>query len=59
MADQGSGKHESDLRALDPSEDELLEAAHWTLTHDPSPGYRSELLAVLQHLGVNDADLGT
>ncbi len=59
MVDQGSGKHEVDLRVLDPSEDELMHAARWTMTHDPSPGFRDELLAVLQYLGVTDADFGT
>jgi hypothetical protein len=59
MVDQGSGKHEVDLRALDPSEDELMHAARWTMTHDPSPAFRDELLAVLRYLGVTDADLGS
>jgi hypothetical protein len=59
MVDQGSGKHEVDLRALDPSEDELMHAARWTMTHDPSPGFRDELLAVPRYLGVTDADFGT
>lgn len=59
MVDQGSGKHELDLRALDASDDELREAARWTLTHDPSPGFRDELLAVLRYLGVTDAAFGT
>jgi hypothetical protein len=58
MVDQGSGKHELDLRALDPSDDELMEAARWTMTHDPSPGFRDELAAVLRYLGVTDADFG-
>jgi Nucleotidyl transferase AbiEii toxin, Type IV TA system len=58
VVDQGPGKHEQDLRALDPSDDELLEAARWTITHDPSSGFRQELLAALAFLGVEDADLG-
>ncbi len=58
MADQGSGRHETDLRALDPTPDELRSAARWARTHDPSPGFREVLLAVLQHLGVLDADVG-
>jgi hypothetical protein len=59
MVDQGSGRHEADLRALEPSVDELIEAARWTMTHDPSPGFKGELLAVLRYLGVTDADFGT
>jgi Nucleotidyltransferase of unknown function (DUF6036) len=58
VADQGPGKHEQDLRALDPSDNELLEAARWAVTHDPSSGFRQELLAALAFLGVEDADLG-
>lgn len=55
MVDQGAGKHEADLRALDPTADELLQAARWTRTHDPSEGFRGELVAALTHLGVEDA----
>lgn len=57
MVDQGAGRHEADLRALDPTADELLAAARWTRTHDPSEGFRQELVAVLSHLGITDADL--
>lgn len=57
MADGLSGKHEADLRDLQPAEEELLTAARWTLTHDPSDGFRSLLLEALASLGVNDADL--
>jgi len=55
--DQGPGKHEADLRALDASPDELLTAARWTMTHDPSPGYRDVLVQALVSLGVPDASL--
>lgn len=58
MVDQRSGKHEDDLRALEPSREELLAAARWTRTHDPSEGFAAELCAALAHLGVDDADLG-
>ena len=55
--DQGpSSKHFQDLVALSPSRDELLDAARWAMTHDPSPGFRSELLKALAGLGVDDAD---
>lgn len=58
LVDQGPGKHEGDLRALEPSEEELIAAARWARTHDPSEGFRSELQLVLAHLGVEDVDLG-
>ena len=58
MVDQGAGRHEADLRALSPSPEELLAAARWARTHDPSGGFRQELLKVLHHLGVPDADVG-
>ena len=52
MVDQGAGKHEADLRALEPTREELLAAARWTRTHDPSAGFREQLFAALSHLGV-------
>lgn len=51
--DQGAGKHLSDLEALEPSRQELLDAAAWSETHDPSEGYRMVLAQVLAHLGVD------
>lgn len=59
MADQGPGRHEADLRALNPTHDELLTAARWTRTHDPSEGFREQLVAALFYLGVQDATLDT
>ncbi|MGP0100219.1 MAG: DUF6036 family nucleotidyltransferase [Solirubrobacteraceae bacterium] len=56
--DQGAGKHLADLQALAPSERELLDAARWSRTHDPSDGYRDELTRVLAHFGVDDGRLG-
>jgi len=56
--DQGAGKHEADLRSMDPTDEELLAAARWTRTHDPSEGYRLVLGQVLAALGVEDAPLG-
>lgn len=50
--DHGAGRHLADLQALAPSEAELLRAARWSRTHDPSEGYRSVLLEILAHLGV-------
>jgi hypothetical protein len=59
LADRGPGKHEADLRALDPTRAELIAAARWSRTHDPSEAHREILLEALAHLGVEDADLGT
>lgn len=56
--DQGPGKHESDLRALAPTRDELIAAARWTRTLDPSEGFKQVLGECLVHFGVEDADLG-
>jgi hypothetical protein len=58
LVDQGLGKHEGDLRALKPSREELIQAARWTRTHDPSPGFLEMLERALHYLGVDDADLG-
>ena len=55
--DQGPrSRHVQDLSDLRPSRDELVAAGRWTLTHDPSPGYRSLLVETLRQLGVEDAD---
>jgi hypothetical protein len=58
LVDQGPGKHESDLRALEPSAEELIAAARWARTHDPSDGFRRELELALAHLGIENVDLG-
>lgn len=56
--DQGPrSRHLQDLIELHPDRDELLAAARWTLTHDPSAGYRSLLADALRRLGVEDADV--
>lgn len=55
--DQGPGKHESDLRALEPTEQELIAAARWSTTHDPSEAFRDQLVRVLRSFGVEDAGL--
>jgi hypothetical protein len=60
LVDQGPGKHEADLRALSPSEEELLAAAEWTRSQDPSEGHALMLRKALAHLGVEHGlDLGT
>lgn len=53
----GPGKHEADLQALKPTDEELVAAARWTLTHDPSTGYAEELRGALRFLGVENVDL--
>jgi len=59
LADHSPGsKHDLDLRALEPTREELVSAARWAITHDPSEGFRLELTGALEYLGVEDADLG-
>jgi len=57
--DQGPGRHEADLRALEPTDAELVAAARWTRTQDPSPGFRDALVGALASFGLEDVDLGT
>lgn len=51
-----ASKHLDDLRLFEPTAEELVAAARWSMTHDPSEGYRGQLLALLRMLGVPDAD---
>jgi hypothetical protein len=51
-----ASKHLEDLKLLEPSAEELVEAARWSTTHDPSEGYRAQLVALLRMLGTPDAD---
>lgn len=53
-ADQGTGKHFSDLIALEPTAEELEEAARWSMTHDVSEGYRQTIKDLLKHMGHGD-----
>jgi hypothetical protein len=56
-ADQGlRSRHFQDLRDLEPGPGDLIEAARWTMSQDPSPGFRSMLVEVLSGLGFEDAD---
>ncbi len=48
--------HLQDLRELGPNGDELIVAARWTMTHDPSAGYRALLVETLRSLGLENAD---
>lgn len=50
-ADQGPGRHVSDLLDLHPTADELLAAARWTRRQDPSEGFRLVLADLLKQLG--------
>jgi hypothetical protein len=52
-ADQG-GKHFLDLKELNPTSDELLEAARWTRVHDSSEGFLFILGETLNLLGHAD-----
>ncbi len=53
--DQGPhSKHASDLRLLEPSEDQLTRAADWCRTHDPSEGFSLMLEQALREFGARD-----
>ena len=55
--DQGPrSKHVQDLQRLNPSPDDLKQAARWARTHDPSHGFRQECVAALRAFGVEDTD---
>ena len=45
------GYHIEDLRALDPTPEELEAAASWSMTHDVSGGFRMLLKRLLKELG--------
>jgi hypothetical protein len=47
-------KHRSDLTLLEPTGEELLRAARWARSHDPSEGFRMGLVAALSRLGVTE-----
>ncbi|MEI8234155.1 MAG: hypothetical protein WCH57_05660 [Verrucomicrobiota bacterium] len=51
------GQHFSDLRKLQPTPEELLTAARWTFTQDPSEGFLDAVTRVFNALG--HADLVT
>lgn len=52
--DQAGGRHLSDLLELKPTAEELLAAALWAKTHDPSPGFHKELTHLLSQIGHGD-----
>lgn len=49
--DQSGSYHAIDLRELQPTDEELLAAAAWTRTHDPSAGYQQLLQWFLKEFG--------
>lgn len=56
-ADQSPGsKHADDLRKLQPTREELAAAARWTLSQDPSDGFRLLLRNALREVGAEDVD---
>ncbi|MCH7226262.1 hypothetical protein [Haloferula sp. A504] len=50
-ADSDAGRHYEDLQDLQPTAEELLAAARWTRTQDPSEGFLFVLGGVLKALG--------
>ena len=48
------GYHINDLQKLNPSADELTDAAKWCMTQDVSEGFRFLLVDMLEKLGWND-----
>ena len=50
-ADQRDDTHIADLRALKPTDAELLAAARWAMTHDVSEGFRMVLTELLNQIG--------
>ena len=49
--DRDGGRHLQDLMDLAPTADELLDAARWTRTQDPSEGFLFNLRSLLTQLG--------
>lgn len=49
--DRRGGYHADDLLLLHPTDEELLRAARWARTHDPSEGYREGLAWFLREIG--------
>lgn len=47
-------RHTTDRQMLAPTREELLSAAKWTRTHDPSDGFRCQLVQALAFFGIDD-----
>lgn len=56
---RGPGKHEQDLKALAPTEEELIAAARWSCTHDVSPAHAETVTRALKYFGVENVDLNS
>ncbi len=55
--DQGPrSRHFQDFRDLAPRRGDLLAAAQWAMSHDPSPGFRNLPVETLRALNFEDAD---
>jgi hypothetical protein len=52
-ADRG-GYHVSDLKALNPSENEIFSASKWTLEQDASSEYKMILISMLKQIGYSN-----
>jgi hypothetical protein len=52
----GGEKHRADLEKLQATRAELVAAAKWATTHDPSPAFRAGVAAALEKLGAGDID---
>ena len=48
--DRGPSRHLTDLLALEPSDEELLAAARWAMTHDVSPAFRDLMKQLLEEI---------
>ena len=51
MIDRFGGYHADDLIQLKPTDEELIQAAQWSMTHDPSEGYRQSMEILLKEMG--------
>jgi hypothetical protein len=49
--DRFGSYHATDLQELEPTDGELLAAAAWTRTHDPSEGYLESLKMFFRKFG--------
>lgn len=49
-----TSKHLADLLDLHPTHEELVTAARWTRTQDPSEGFYVELMRILGDMGVDE-----
>jgi len=49
--DQFGSYHAADLKQLTPTDDELLQAVRWSMTHDPSAGFRISMKLFLEKFG--------